>query len=441
MLIYFLLDFRIMTLDGGTRNISNFINTVVSTVARHFGYKTRKPTASTAPSDGYILKLHYQYTFWLLMGCFATTWYSWFQPNVISCVSHFNADINLKTEHTNICLSYPYVIDEHGQQRFIMFYRWTHYILLAVAMLYYIPHKVSKYIEDNKRKHMVEDLAMVYPQFNESEKNIVTRVCTYFAVNRKISDPFFYRHFMAVFSCLVVDVVVWMIIDFLLQSRFSLLGVLSFPYNRDCDYFTDFLSRTFPPFVKCTITKNHKLIGARTEAFGCHLLYMELYEKLFVVIWAWMVIIIITTVCYLIYLMLFWSPAFYFLRKRALSIKTPAYIENDEYSTNKLLDEILSSKQFKLGDYFFLLKLKKHLNHSRYYDVISVLCDETILEKFESNMTPKDAIPDVDDNGQARRPQQQQQQRRPQQQQQQQQQQRAPQHIVQIPQNMQFMRM
>ena len=427
-----------MTTDGGTRNISNFISSAVNTVAKTFGYKTKKPAPATAPSDGFILKLHYQYTFWLMLGCFSITWYSWFQPQMIHCVSHFNADISMKFEYVNICLSYPYVIDETGKKRFLMFYRWTHLILLVVAMLYYIPHRISKYIEDNKRKQMAEDLAIVYPQFNESEKNIVTRVCKYFALSRKLNDSFFYRHLMAVFSCLIVDILGWMIIDFLLQSRFGLLGVFSFPFNRDVEFFSDFLSRTFPPFAKCTITKNHKIIAQRTEAYGCHLLYMELYEKIFVLIWAWLVIVIFATVCYLIYLILFSSPAFYSLRRRALSRKTPAYIENDEFSTNKLLDQILLSKQFKLGDHFFLLKLKNHLNQSRYYDVISVLCDEELLDKFESTLAPKDVVPEISDNGQARRPQQQQPQRRPQQQQQQQ---RAPQHIVQMPSNMQFMRM
>ena len=48
-----------------------------------------------------------------------------YHRDVITCVSHFNAETQVRLDYINICLSYPYVEGEEGEpRRYILFYRW-----------------------------------------------------------------------------------------------------------------------------------------------------------------------------------------------------------------------------------------------------------------------------------------------------------------------------
>ena len=73
-------------------------------------------------------------------------------------MSHFNAETQVRLDYINICLSYPYVEDD-GQRRYLLFYRWISWSLLVLAGIYYIPRKISKNQDNPKCKKLLEDLA------------------------------------------------------------------------------------------------------------------------------------------------------------------------------------------------------------------------------------------------------------------------------------------
>ena len=371
---------------SGTRGVSQFVATFLNNVVKSFGYKKKQSPPCTAPCDGFILKSHYQYTFWLLFAGFCFTWYSWFHDNVISCVSHYNADQPVKSDLVNICLSYPYVYGLRGEVLQLMMYRWLHFVFLLLAMFYYLPRKLSKCIENPKLKKLVEDLSHNFARSDNIERELVQRGAKFFAIFRYSHNSMYYKYILVNLACLAIDISSWQILDFVFNGKFAALGYMSMPFDRDPEHFTDNLSRAFPPFARCSITRTNRIIGQRNEEIGCHLLYMELYEKFFVLLWAWLAFQTAATVCYIIYICMFTLPYF---RPYLFRISGPPHILS-EY-TNDVSETIEAAIcHCKVGDIFVLYRLKKNLSVCRFYDLLRIIGDLDTLEIMEDRAVPRD---------------------------------------------------
>ncbi|RXG50714.1 hypothetical protein Avbf_17833 [Armadillidium vulgare] len=123
--------------------------------------------------------MHYRWAFYFTIGSFMIVWYDWYFGKVIHCVSNFNGDVVARPDYTNICLSYPYILDDSGEKRYLLFYRWIHWSFLFIAAIYYIPRKVSKSFENQKSKKLFEDLATLSSRYDQSEKELVQRSAFY----------------------------------------------------------------------------------------------------------------------------------------------------------------------------------------------------------------------------------------------------------------------
>lgn len=147
---------------------------------------------------------------------------------------------------------------------------------------------------------------------------------------------------------------------------------MSFPFTRDPVNFSDYMSRTFPPFAKCELSMTHKLVARRTEKFGCHLTVMELYEKVFLGVWVWLIILITVTIGYLIFLGFMWLPYF---RSMMLKVAKPPNAKNT------VSDTIVSVIGYcKIGDVYLLYRLKQHLSHARFYELLTRLSDPEFIK-------------------------------------------------------------
>lgn len=114
------------SIGAGSVDIRSILSSVLNVI------KSRANQICSATCDGLVLRMHYRWTFCLLVGNFLTVWYSWYHRDVITCVSHFNAETQVRLDYINICLSYPYV-DENGSRRYILFYRWISWSLQEAA--------------------------------------------------------------------------------------------------------------------------------------------------------------------------------------------------------------------------------------------------------------------------------------------------------------------
>lgn len=360
-----------MTIGGqSTSNFMNQLNTVLN-----FVKKRRKSTPSVA--ENFITRLHYQWTFWFLIFMYAVVWNSWYQKDVMNCVNSFNADAQIRSDYINICFTYMFTPPTMPGEtrRYLFFYRYLHFAILGVAALYYLPRKFSKKFDNMRVKKLITDLYSHSGKYdNVSEKALTDRISKYITQNLGTHNVLFYNNLVSTLLALVVDVLAFFVFDYTLQGRFISYGLMSIPFNRDPIYYTDYMSQTFPPFTQCEISPLQKLVGKRTEVFGCHLTVMELYEKMFLALWLWMVVLTFMTVCYLIYLCCFFLPYF----RRTLLSCTKPNCASDEDNIQDRIDTVI--KTCKVGDIFLLFKVKAFVTANRYYILLCNLA-EPKLEK------------------------------------------------------------
>jgi len=94
---------------------------------------------------------------------------------------------------------------------------------------------------------------------------------------------------------LLVNVLAFFLINLSLQGTYFALIGSHWPFSRDYLRFSDPLSSLFPPFTLCETSPKMQLWMGRTERVGCHLPLMEVYEKLFLAIWVWQILLALAT--------------------------------------------------------------------------------------------------------------------------------------------------
>ena len=336
-----------------------------------------KQNICTAPCDGWILKMHYMWTFWIFIGCYSAVWFSWFHKDVITCVSHFSAEGQVRTDYTNICLSYIYVND-NGEKRFLLFYRWVHWVCLLIAAAYYIPRKMSKSYDNPKVKKLFEDLATTVNRYDSVEKENLEKTARYVIANHKTHNGLFYKYLFCNIVALIIDICCFFFLDFVFQGRFMSYGFNAYPFHRNPEDFSDSMSQTFPPFAKCTLGKVVKLLDQRTEDFGCHLTVMELYEKIFLFVWFWLIVLMTITSFYIVYLITYCFP---WIRRQMLRVSKPVQATNP---VQNIVSSVVSN--CKIGDIYLLYRLRQFFSHARYYELLSRLADPGFIEQLLSGV-------------------------------------------------------
>ncbi|XP_063612578.1 innexin inx2-like isoform X1 [Penaeus indicus] len=372
---------RMPSIGTGSVDLRSILGSILNVV------KSRANQICAATCDGLVLRMHYRWTFCIMLGGFLTVWYSWYYRDVITCVSHFNAETQVRLDYINICLSYPYVEDS-GSRRYLLFYRWISWSLLVLAGVYYIPRKVSKSFDNARCKKLLEDLAANAHRYDQAERELVERAARYILFNLKTHNGLYWKFFSVNLMALVVDVFAMQYLDFILQGRFIQYGFRAYPFDRDPQHFTDFMSQTFPPFALCELSTENQLVNKRTEVFGCHLTIMELYEKLFLGLWLWLIILAFVTCCYIIFLFAMWLPC---VRVYLLRTAKPAHA-ND----NVRAMVVKVCKNCKIGDIYLLYRIKGHLSHARFYELMTRLSDPNLFNKQVVG-NPASAAPDTKD--------------------------------------------
>lgn len=360
---------------GGTDIVRQLVGNVVNIFK-----KKRAPC--TSPCDGFVLKMHYQWTFWLLLAGFSFVWYSWYHRDVITCVNHFNAETQVRLDYINICLSYTFVEEPGQERRYLLFYRWIHWTLLVLAGFYYIPRKFSKNCENPKVKKLIEDLALHSARYDHVERELVERAARYIVLNLKTHNGIYFKFLGCNIIALMVDIFCFQALDFVFQGRFINYGWMAYPYERDPVNFSDYMSRTFPPFAKCELDINNKLVARRTETLGCHLTVMELYEKVFLIIWLWLIVLTFVTCAYLIFLGFMWLPYF---RLMILRVAKPP---NAKETVSDTIVSVLNC--CRIGDVYLLYRLKQHLSHARFYELLTRLDDPEMVQLMSED--PADRV-------------------------------------------------
>ena len=91
---------------------------------------------------------------------------------------------------------------------------------------------------------------------------------------------------------LLLNIAIFFVLDFFLQQRFLLYVPKIWPMTRDPEGFSDVMSKEFYHFSRCQVPSG-RLVFGRTEHLQCYLTLMEYYEKIFVFIWFYLLLLFI----------------------------------------------------------------------------------------------------------------------------------------------------
>ena len=131
------------------------------------------------------------------------------------------------------------------------------------------------------------------------------------------------------------------------------------------------MSRTFPPFVTCTITPFMQLVNERTEEYGCHLTLMELYEKVFFVLWWWLIVVMVTNISYILFLVCF--RFMYCVQTLVLKGSKPDTERADGEFVYSMIMEVLLRTKIGVGNMYMLYRLRQHLDDAIYIQLVRKL--------------------------------------------------------------------
>ena len=350
----------------------DFLNNVKGHVVNFF---KRRETFFSSPSDGLPLKLHYKHTFWMFMAAFCMVYYNWLTKDIIHCVSHYNAEVQVRADHLNMCLSYPFLV-EGGRRTTLLYYRWFHWVLLLCALAYITPHKLAKITRYDKITKLTDFLSQSIPNYMVSEKGMIDAVCKHFATEVGGQNHIFIKYVWANLTALGINAAVFFALDAVLLGNFSHLGIDAFPLtvSRDGQFLNDPLARAFPPFVDCEIRDVHVLANKRDETYGCHLLAQEYYEKILLLVWYWMVLLGIGQALYILFLV-----CFMFKRFRQFLFKVILVFRSDSAG-----DLSSATMKFQIGDWFLLYKLRNCFYYDGFSILIKKLANREEMNRFEN---------------------------------------------------------
>ncbi|KAB7507302.1 Innexin inx2 [Armadillidium nasatum] len=359
------------SLGGGNMDIRSILGSIVNFA------KSKAAHTATAPCDGFVLKMHYRWTFFIFLAGFFSVWYNWYHRDIITCVSHFNADTQVRLDYINICLSYPFIEYDDYTRRYLLYYRWIHWVFLLLAGIYYIPRKVSKNVDNPKLRKLIEDLYQNSSRYDQIENQIVEHSVRYIAFNLKTHNGLYYKFLFINILALLIDIFTLYFLDFVLQGYFLKYGFNAYPFERDPRKFTDYMSVMFPPFATCELERANQLTAMREEKLGCHLTFMELYEKVFLLIWLWLIILMTVSIMYIIFILLLGFP---FFRKYVLRMSKPVH---SQQNVNTIINAV--SKICKVGDIYVIYRVKQHLSHARFYELLHKLSNPDHMKAYMPN--------------------------------------------------------
>ena len=251
-------------------------------------------------SNSFILEFLYKHTVFILFIIYSLITYNAFHDKTISCSSGYN-NSEPSTDAYQFCLSYPFVCDEPNckKKTYLLFYKWVPWTLLVIGITFHLPKCVVK---STSSGHISKFLAKISQEKSVSTKNI----SAFMQKNWNHFGAIYYANLLCHAIGIVVNIIVFYILDFCLQGRFATYVPRIYPFNRDIDTFTDDISHTFPPFAFCNISKEIRY--GRIEEYKCHLLLMEYYEKIFVGIWFWIIFLSVVTFMYICFILCFNLP-------------------------------------------------------------------------------------------------------------------------------------
>ena len=254
------------------------------------------------PINSLVMKLHSTYTSLFLVSCWMFVTCNYYTSDIILCVSKFDRSV-VSGELENICLTYSYTRSSLQENRYyVLHYKWIHWMFLLLALLYKLPSFLM--VTVFSQTHLIRALRNIShlpADYNLSSKSL-SRSIWYWSRNYGRHHDLYLNKIIVHSICLATNAVCFFVINLSLQGNYYIGLILHWPFVRDYHAFRDPLSSLFPPFTVCETSPRMQLWMGRIERVGCHLPLMEVYEKLFLVLWLWQGVLAVSTLVYLLHM-------------------------------------------------------------------------------------------------------------------------------------------
>jgi hypothetical protein len=245
------------------------------------------------------------------------------------------------------------------------YYQWVCVVLFLQSLCFYATHLLWKGWERGKIKALIMDLNKVILKADEKKTNEDTLV-DYLKRTRGKHNAYAFRYFICEVLNFVNVIIQMIFVNYFLGGEFSKYGmdVLKF-VNRDPEDREDPMAKIFPKLTKCTFRQFGPSGDVMRFDNLCLLPLNILNEKIYIVLWFWFYLLVITSGIVVIYriIIIAFPQSRYFLLHRLHHLVPPRY-----------LDTILTRSGY--GDWFLLYLLGKNLDTMHYRDVIIQLSEK-----------------------------------------------------------------
>jgi len=290
----------------------------------------RPPKVKDPRPDNFVFRLHYQYTFTvLIVSSILVTSYSYIDKkgSAIQCMadksqvpgdilntycwisSTFTLPKHYTCEPGETCLSGGVGPEEEEDERvYHAYYQWVPFFLFFQAIMFYFPHWFWKQLEGGRFDCIIMGLNLEISSEDRDKK--IEDLVKYMKERKKYS----YEHQLWTFKFYLcellnfVNVIFQMCLtDKFLGYSFSEYGldVLSWP-DQDPELRMDPMSRVFPRITKCRFEKFGGSGTIQNFDALCVLGMNIINEKIFVFLWFWFIVLAIITGVNLVYRAVTW---------------------------------------------------------------------------------------------------------------------------------------
>lgn len=254
-----------------------------------------------------------------------------------------NSDPSLKTYHS--------------------YYQWVCFFLLTQSIMFCVPHFIWKQSESSIVHKLVNGLDQKIMNIDDRKKRI-DLTTQYLSKTVVHYDTKFMVYTISEILNLCNIIVQFMLVDWFLGGQFAFYGLSAITFTGYTDFPLSYdpMMKVFPRQTKCTFYQFGSSGDIQRHDSLCVLPINILYEKVYLFLWFWFIILAFLSALSLIYrIILIFS---FQLRLHSLKIRT-------KYTKRKDLKEIL--KSCSISGWFVLILIAKNMENKNFQQVIARL--------------------------------------------------------------------
>jgi len=302
--------------------------------------------------------------------------YCWIH-STFSIPSRWAGKIGVDVPHPGV---HPVVDGE--EVKYHKYYQWVAFVLFLQAAMFYIPRYLWDSSEGGKIKMLVQGLQDPMISADDKKGQIET-IVTYFGLNRGAHGMYALRFFGVELLNFIHVIVQIYFTDFFLGYEFTTYGTDVLAYtNEEAEDRPDPMKVVFPKVTKCTFHKYGPSGTVEKKDGLCVLPLNIINEKIYILIWFWLVFLAVVTGLVLLYRFALILGA----QIRVAIIATKGTKKTKRSDVEAILEAESDSRGFlgRLGDWLVLYFVTRNLNALVVNDLITELHKKEASNNFNS---------------------------------------------------------